>query len=80
VLSQLDQNTSYEFPGGQTPARILQQCKEQKTSLRELVHNFETIYPNLALEEMAGFIERMKTYGEFEAMRWVVQQHPPANP
>lgn len=80
ALSQLDQNTSYDFLGGQTPAQILQQFKEQKASLKELVPNFDTAYPNLAPGEMAGFIERMKIYGEVDAMRWVVQQHPPANP
>ena len=80
ALSQLDQNTSYDFLGDRTPAQILQQFKEQKASLRELVQNFDTIYPNLAPEEMAGFIERMKSSGEIDAMRWVVQQHPPTNP
>lgn len=80
ALSQLDQNTSYDFLGGQTPAQVLQQFKEQKASLKELGQNFDTIYPNLAPEEMAGFIERMKVYGEVDAMRWVVQQHPPNNP
>jgi len=79
-LSQLDQNTSYNFLGGQTPAQILQQFKEQKASLRELGQNFDTIYPNLTPEEMAGFVERMKSSGEIDAMRWVVQQHPPTNP
>jgi hypothetical protein len=80
ALSQLDQNTSYNFLGGQTPAQILQQFKEQKASLRELGQNFDTIYPNLTPEEMAGFVERMKSSGEIDAMRWVVQQHPPTNP
>ena len=80
ALSQLDQNTSYDFLGDRTPAQILQQFKEQKASLRELGQNFDTIYPNLAPEEMSGFIERMKSSGEIDAMHWVVQQHPPANP
>ncbi len=80
ALSPLDQNTSYNFLDGQTPAQILQQLKEQKTSLRELVPNFDSAYPNLAPEEMAGFIERMKIYGAVDAMRWVVQQHPPTHP
>jgi len=29
---------------------------------------------------MASYAERMKIYGEIDAMRWVVQQHPPNNP
>jgi hypothetical protein len=80
ALSGLDQNATYDFLGGQTPNRILQQIKEQKASFRELVKNFGTVYPSLTPEEMAGYIERMKIYGEIDAMRWVVQQHPPNNP
>ena len=80
ALSQLDQNTSYDFLGGQTPAQVLQQFKEQKASLKELTQNFGAIYPNLSPEEMAGFSERMKIYGQIDAMRWVVQQHPPTSP
>jgi hypothetical protein len=76
----LDQNTSYDFLGGQTPAQILQQFKEQKASFMELVQNFEAIYPNLASEEMAGFIEHINVYGQIDAMRWLVQQHTPTNP
>jgi hypothetical protein len=80
ALSQLDQNTSYDFLGGQTPAQILQQFKEQKASFMELVQNFEAIYPNLASEEMAGFIEHINVYGQIDAMRWLVQKHTPTNP
>jgi hypothetical protein len=80
ALSQLDQNTSYDFLGGQTPAQVLQQFKEEKASLKELGQNIDAIYPKLAPEEMAGFIERMKVYGQIDAMRWVVQQHPANNP
>jgi hypothetical protein len=37
-------------------------------------------YPGLTEEEMASYAECMKIYGEVDAMRWVVQQHPPSNP
>jgi len=80
ALSGLDQNTSYDFLGGQTPSQILQQIKEWKASIRELSQNFEAAYPGLTEEEMASYAERMKIYGEIDAMRWVVQQHPPNNP
>lgn len=80
ALSGLDQNTSYDFLGGQTPSQILQQLKEQKASFKELSQNFGAAYPNLTEAEMASYLERMKIYGEVEAMRWVVQQHPSNNP
>ncbi|MGA3285238.1 MAG: hypothetical protein ABSD57_12385 [Verrucomicrobiota bacterium] len=80
ALSGLDQNTSYDFLGGQTPGQILQQIKEWKASMKELSQNFAAAYPNLTGEEMASYIDRIKIYGEVEAMRWVVQQHPQGNP
>jgi hypothetical protein len=80
ALSQLDQNNSYDFLDRQTPAQILQQLKEQKASLREQAQYFDTIYPILAPEEMIGYIERIKIYGQVEARRWVIQQHPSTNP
>ena len=76
-LRQLDQNTSYDFLDGQTPAQVLQQLKDQKTAFRELSQNFQAAYPNLTSEEMTGYLNRVNTYGEVPAMQWVVQQHPP---
>jgi hypothetical protein len=55
---------------------MLQQIKEWKAAIRELTQNFEAAYPGLAEEEMAGYAERKIIYGEVDAMRWVVQQHP----
>lgn len=80
VLSQLDQNARYDFLGGQTPAQVLQQLKEQKASYRELLNNFQAAYPQLTEEEMGGYFEQIKLHGELDAMRWAVQQHPPGNP
>jgi hypothetical protein len=80
VLSHLDQNTSYDFLDGQTPAQALQQLKDQKKSFRELAGNFSATYPSLTEGEMAGYFQRSQIYGEAAAMQWVVQQHPPADP
>jgi hypothetical protein len=30
--------------------------------------------------ELNNYSQRSQIYGEIDAMRWVVQQHPPANP
>jgi hypothetical protein len=80
VLAQLDPNTSCDFLGGQTPAQVLQQLKDQKKSYRELGRQFSAAYPSLTEEEMASYVQRSQIYGETQAMRWVVQQHPPGNP
>jgi hypothetical protein len=76
-LRQLNQNTSYDFLDGQTPAQVLQQLKDQKTALRNLSQNFQAAYPNLTPDEMTSYIERSKNYGETAAAQWVIQQHPP---
>jgi hypothetical protein len=40
MLSKLDQNTSYDFLDGQTPAQISQQLKDQKKSTTNSQHSF----------------------------------------
>ena len=80
ILSQLDQSAGYDFLGGQTPSQALQKMKDQKVELRELMSNYSSIRPSLSDEEINAYFQRMKIYGEREAMKWVVQQHPPATP
>jgi hypothetical protein len=79
-LSQLDQNTSYDFLDGQTPAQVLQQLKDQKLTTRQLVQQFSAAYPQMSPDELVNYSERIKIYGETEAAKWVIQQHPPAVP
>jgi hypothetical protein len=76
-LSQLDQNTSYDFLNSETPSQVLQELKDQKTALRNLNQNFQAAYPSLTPDEMTSYIERSKIYGEIAAAQWVIQQHPP---
>ncbi|MDE3066010.1 MAG: hypothetical protein KGJ60_00520 [Verrucomicrobiota bacterium] len=80
ALSQLNPNASCGFLGGQTPGQVLQQLKEQKASLRDLDASFQTAFPQLTGAEKANYIQRLQIYGELDAMRWVVQQHPPSTP
>jgi len=75
-LRQLDQNTSYDFLNGQTPAQVLQQLKDQKTTLKELSSNASAAYPLMTQEEMVNYAERIKIYGETAAQQWLIQQHP----
>jgi hypothetical protein len=76
----LDQNTSYDFLDGQTPAQVLQQLKDQKLTTRQLVQQFSAAYPQMSPDELVNYSERIKIYGETEAAKWVIQQHPPAVP
>jgi hypothetical protein len=74
VLQSLDQNTSYDFLGGQTPAQRLAELKQQRASIRELTQNLNSVLPTMSEDQMANYWERQKIYGELEAMRWLAQQ------
>ena len=80
VLSKLDQNTSYDFLDGQTPAQVLLDNKQQKKDWSQIMQSWSAIYPQMSPDEIANYSERMKLYGEIPAMQWVIQQHPPTDP
>jgi hypothetical protein len=82
VLSKLDQNTSYDFLDGQTPAQAVEALKQQKTDLRKLMTDFAPAQLQMmqSESETASYMKRMEIYGEVEAMKWLIQQHPPAVP
>jgi hypothetical protein len=75
ALQPLNQNTSYDFLGGETPAQKLAELKQQKVALRELTQSFESIVPTMTEAETISYAERAKIYGEVAAMRWLQQQH-----
>lgn len=79
VLSQLDQNTAYDFLNGQTPAQIADSLKQQKDEVRKLIQDFLPAQMQMMTSESetASYMQRLKIYGEVEAMKWVIQQHPP---
>ncbi len=76
VLSKLDQNTSYDFLDGQTPAQISDQLKQQKIQLVQITKAFGDITPDLTDAEKISFHQREIIFGETTAMQWAVQQHP----
>ncbi len=71
ALKSLDQDTSYDFLGGQTPSQRVDENKQQKAAFRELSVSFGAVYPTLTEVERASYAERVKIYGEIEAMRWL---------
>ena len=80
VLQQLNPNTSYVFLGGKTPTQVTQEIRQQKLAMTQYIPVFDAIRPSLTDDEIASYYDRTKNYGEIEAMKWVVQQHPPGNP
>jgi len=80
VLQKLDQNASYDFLEGKTPAQVTQELKQEKQSTLPAFRDFQAIYPTLTDDELANYCRRVEVYGETEAMKWLVQEHPPGNP
>lgn len=81
VLQHLDQNTAYDFLDGQTPAQVTEALNQQRTELRKLMSDFTPVQFQMipSESEMASYNQRVKIYGEIEAMKWAIQQHPPAD-
>ena len=79
ALAQLNPNASYDFLGGETPTQVLQEFKLQKAAYVDLLKKWNAAYPNMTEAEMVNYHERSKIYGETEAMKWVIQQHPPTD-
>ena len=74
ALKQLDSNTAYDFLGGKTPTEMSEELKQQKQSFRESSKSFQATLGNLTEAEMVAYHDRMKVYGEVEAMRWLQQR------
>jgi hypothetical protein len=74
VLESLDQNMSYDFLGGETPAQRLAEFKQQRADLRDLNIKFTAAAAIATEDQMNGYWERSKIYGGWSAMRWLVQQ------
>jgi hypothetical protein len=79
-LSQLNQNTAYDFLGAQTPVQAAEELKRQKAEFSKLIQDFGPAQMQMIMSdsETASYMQRLKIYGELEAMRWLIQQHPPA--
>jgi hypothetical protein len=76
ALSQLNQNTAYDFLGGQTPAQILEQHKQEKVAFRELLRNYEAVSVQLTESETVNYYRHAQIYGEIEAMKWAIRRRP----
>ena len=74
ALESLDQNTSYAFLGGQTPAQRLADFQQQRAALRELNKSFTAAAAVATEDQMNAYWERSKIYGGWPAAQWLVQQ------
>jgi hypothetical protein len=74
MLQQLDAATAYESLGGKTPQERLEELKQEKAELREIMKILPTAQATLTPEEWGNYYDRVKVYGELEAMRWLQQR------
>jgi hypothetical protein len=75
VMESLDQNTSYDFLGGETPAQRLTEMRQERGTIRDLTKSFSAAFDTANDDHLNGYWERAKVYGELPAMRWLVQQN-----
>lgn len=74
VLAALDQNTSYPFLNGGTPAQRLAELQQQKAAIRQFTQNQSSVL-FLEPDQQANYWDRVKIYGELPAMQWLRQQN-----
>lgn len=76
ALRGLDQDRHYEFLDDETPAAALKDLKTQRSEWSKTVKSFMALYPQFTDAELVSYQERMRLYGEIDAMRWLLAQHP----
>jgi hypothetical protein len=75
VLDSLDPNTPYDFLGGKTPAEKLAEFAQARTAFMDLQKTTGRAFATMSDEQAASYWNRVKTDGETEAKRWLVQQN-----
>jgi hypothetical protein len=75
VLDSLDKNTSYDFLGGKTPAQVLAGFKDTKSTIKNMNQTVVPTIATLSEDQMTSYWERLKIYGEMNALQWLQQQN-----
>lgn len=70
ALKGLDAGSYYDFIG-KTASERIEELKHQKEETRELQKTFIKLFSNLTETEMLIYSDRLKLYGELNAMRWL---------
>jgi len=74
MLRQMDADTRYDSLGGKTPAERQAELKQQKADFRSLNASVTSAYGTMSEADWQSYSDRMKTYGEVEAMKWLQQR------
>ena len=73
LFSAMDPNAPYG-PGGQTVQDQLSALGQYASSWKGLWKQADPILQTMSDQELIGYFDRMKTLGELEALRWVVNR------
>ena len=76
ALFEMDPNSPYG-DNGQTVRDRLDQIAQQKAALKELVSQAEPFRQTMADQDWIVFTDRLKTFGEETALRWVLSKYGP---
>jgi RNA polymerase sigma factor (sigma-70 family) len=74
ALNAMDPNSPYGN-NGQTARDRLNQIAQQKAALKELVTQSEPFRQTMADQDWIGYTDRLKTFGEEAALRWVLSKY-----
>jgi hypothetical protein len=74
MLNQLQADARYDFLGGKTPTERLAELKQQRTDFKSLNTSLASAYANMSEADWMSYSDRLKTYGEVEAVKWLQQR------
>jgi hypothetical protein len=74
ALNAMDPNSPYGN-SGQTVRDRLNEVARQKATLKELVTQSEPFRQTMVDQDWIGYTDRLKTFGEEAALRWVLSKY-----
>jgi hypothetical protein len=74
ALESLDPSAAYGSKGGTVRDR-LNALKAEKNGIGDLVRETVPLQDKMTPEDWVGYLDRMKLFGEQNAMRWLLAKH-----
>ena len=74
ALSALDPASPYGT-GGQTVKERMDELFQQRKAATALEHSSESLLENLSEQDLVSYFERLKVFGEFPTMQWLVAKY-----
>jgi hypothetical protein len=74
LLAAMDPNSAYGNSGSTVQNRI-DALNQQRTDIKTLVKQSDAILPTMSDQDLIGFFDRTRMFGEAAAMRWAVGKY-----